>query len=321
MVDYELPQGRVGILYVKSMIKLVAIFFAATELILFYPSAALIFLFIVYFTMPTFYYRSEPFKAAEAWMRMLVGYLISVIMFYIFSGKSLSILSFIIAPGELFGSIIAGNPNPASSLALLALAFFATTPRVSEREGVNFTIEIKNKDIRKVVDGLGGAAAGAGTEFAGNLLFLMLVLLAGIPMITGWVTGNFQIIFGIIWIISMIMGWFGGREGRPYIGIFVIAISFFAFAFSFTGTFGQAIFGAFWPQIYSVGSQVFGPLGEGFSSAGQGLSDAWLLLTCPSCYYQQQLVKQQQLAGTIKEGGTTKTEGQQSARTSSCHDT
>src|SRR3990167_11359901 len=146
-IAYKLTiSEHLGILYTKAMFKMLAIVFTAVQLFLYYPVAALVFLFFAYFTLPTFYYRTEPYKAAEAWIRMLIGIAISILLFQVFGGPLL--LS-----------------NPSLSIALLGFAFFATFPRSEESPVGEKVIIVTGKRVSDF-------GRGAGTEFVGNLLFI-----------------------------------------------------------------------------------------------------------------------------------------------------
>ena len=85
--SYMLLEGKhYGWLYMKSFLKILAISFAALE---FSPLSVfpfknilipIIFLFYMYFTMPTGYKKSEPYKAAEAWFRMVLGFVLALLV-------------------------------------------------------------------------------------------------------------------------------------------------------------------------------------------------------------------------------------------------
>lgn len=84
-----MDQSVFGLLYTRSFLKILAISFVALEFsplsfdnfpfknIILIP---LVFLFAVYFQMPTGYKKNQPYKAVEAWYRMLVGFVIALLM-------------------------------------------------------------------------------------------------------------------------------------------------------------------------------------------------------------------------------------------------
>ncbi|MFQ6021071.1 MAG: hypothetical protein ACE5J4_03620, partial [Candidatus Aenigmatarchaeota archaeon] len=248
-------------LYAKSMIKITTVLLITMQFLTIQPLISLIILFFAYFTMPTFYYRTEPFKAAEAWMRIVVGYLIAGIAWVILSGIFANIIEIISWPIYLLPQIFNVN-NPAVPLTLIITAFFITLPRSEESptEGEKVKIEFIEKGKGKIFAHLGGLTRGAGSEIVGNMIFIVLMLIAGITIITGWLGGGFQLVFTIIWVMSIIMGWFSGREGRPYIGVLMVGISVLALSLTFTGIVGQAVFGAWWPAVQNFAETTISPI-------------------------------------------------------------
>ncbi|MEM5814532.1 MAG: hypothetical protein QXD77_01835, partial [Candidatus Aenigmatarchaeota archaeon] len=82
----ELEGVHYGALYGRSFLKILAVSFTALE---FSPLSTfpfkhilipIIFLFWAYFSMPTGYKKSEPYKAAEAWFRMALGVTLAVLV-------------------------------------------------------------------------------------------------------------------------------------------------------------------------------------------------------------------------------------------------
>ncbi|MEM5872439.1 MAG: hypothetical protein QXD55_01065, partial [Candidatus Aenigmatarchaeota archaeon] len=288
--------------------------------------------FAYYFTLPTSYKTTQPFRMIEAWFRVGVGALIAWFMLLAFSG----------------------TPQ-AWSLFLMSLAFFCTSfPKHKEAEpheagevrvDVN-VIPVVGGTIRNLRENVGGyldsilnilflfimlfslgfsQIGSSQLTFALTItaivaMFLLLMRLSvntviGVyvvftliaMVITGAFTGNmFQIIFFAVWLLCVITGLAAGREGRPAAGILMIFMTLFVFSFTATGVIGEAVFGYWWPQIYAFGESIAAPLGPLWEQATSGISDTWLLLTNPMAYYDQMMKKQQATKSVVKEGGTTK---------------
>ncbi|MFQ6009708.1 MAG: MFS transporter [Candidatus Aenigmatarchaeota archaeon] len=331
---------HISLMYAKSMLKLLMITFVAIEAFRFHIFIPLIIFFIAYFTMPGKYKTSEPYKAAEAWMRMGFGFVIGLLLLVALTpgadvgiiiassmiifvgilmaavvgmihmttgGKVLLTLGVAIGMGALFGPVIIFGTEavtPAVSIFFLALAFFATMPEREEpKEGEPQIVITIGKKLGKSVAKLYGKDNK--WKLIGDGYFLGLVLMAGVPIVTSWVSGQLALVVGLVWIMSLFVGYTGGREGRPAIGVIMLFFAIFAFSFQFTGTVGVAVFGGYWPAVYNAGTMVLDPLTAATDSAGMAVGDAWLAVTCPSCY-QAELEYRKKLESGIKEGGTTK---------------
>lgn len=94
-------------------------------------------------------------------------------------------------------------------------------------------------------------------------------------------------------------------EARPIIGITALSFSIIILTSAYPAVLGEAVFGAWWPQVEHGVREFVGPISMATSQMQSGIQDAWLMFSCPSCYYEQQL-KKQQAAGRLKEGGTVK---------------
>ena len=98
---------------------------------------------------------------------------------------------------------------------------------------------------------------------AGKIIFLVFALFGGLPVIFSFLAGtSAQIVFGIVWVLSLFIGYFSDRSARPYIGTFVLIFAFLAFTFAQTGTVGNAVFGDYWPQVYAAMSVVANPISD-----------------------------------------------------------
>ncbi len=304
-------RDHLGILYAKSFLKIIAILFVLMEFSIGrFPNlfVSLIFLFIVYFSMPTSYRRDEPFKASEAWFRMLVGLFIAATLFLflspgtnIFDPVLLTIILAIIVVAIIVGfasysipqawmkliisiagvaaifialpALYAGKALPdAAPIFFITLAFLATTPKLEKEEGAEkIEINIPGAKFRE-------ALHGDSMENFGNGIFLTLILAGGWPII-GWLKGGLQLVLGAVWLVSGFVGYMSGREGRPYIGIIMIGFAVLAYSFQFTGTVGTAIFGNYWTPIYNTLSTTFEPIGKSLDAASRQVNYAMCTIT------------------------------------------
>ncbi len=268
-----------GSLILKGMVKLMMFIFTVMQFIIL-PVSKLIPLaisFVYYFSLPTSYKITQPFKMLEAWLRVVVGFFIG---------------GFI---------LMAFNFTPqAISLCIMSIAFFCTSfpthKSAAEEEGV-----VKVQFFNKYGD-VSGTNAFSAVE---KILFFMLMVWALITSQVGWGTSSFQIIFYAVWILSLLSGLMA-REGRPAMGILMILMTLFVFTFTATGVMGEAVFGYWWPQIYSFGESIAAPLAPMWEQAQSGMGDMWLMFTNPMGYYDVIAKRQQSATSVVKQGGTTK---------------
>ena len=263
---------------VKPFLKLSVILLIAFEFFIFHPQPfiALIVLWVGYFSMPTAYREDEDeigmsAKGIESWLRMIVGAILSFSIFF------------------AFGSTAAIIP-----IVLMAFAFFVTPPQ-KKASGGGIHIEIDTKGVH-----------GKEGQVIDTAIFIGLMLLALMygTLVGGWLSDSFGYIVLIFWVFSFLAGWFSGRSGRPYIGVIMIVVALFIFSFQYTGTVGAQLFGAYWPTVEHYGSMIAEPVGNVIEQARQGAADAWLMMTCPSCYYQEMEERDQAeesiTTGTVK---------------------
>ncbi|MEM5804626.1 MAG: hypothetical protein QXU82_02140 [Candidatus Aenigmatarchaeota archaeon] len=331
---------HIGLIYAKSVLKLMIIIFVAIESFRFHLLIPIAICFAAYFTMPTKYRTDQPYKSAEAWIRMGFGFMIAVLLL-VFLSPGTTGLSAVVASlmtiiigllmavsvglmhsalkslkltilvlllfgilGGTFLSLMGGFGSPAVSIFFLALAFFATMPErvdVSDKTVVEINLAIGQKlreNVGKLYEKEGWA------KHFGNGLFLGLVLIAGIPIVFTWMGGQMIALMLIVWIMSLFVGYTSGREGRPPIGVIMLFFAIFAFSYQYTGTIGTSVFGQYWPAVYNTASLVIDPMSSAMDSASTSISDAYLAVTCPSCY-QAEMERRRQLASGIKSGGTT----------------
>jgi len=300
----DLSEAQLGPLYVRSFVKILAISFAAIE---FSPLSSfpfknilipLVFLFVAYFSMPTSYKSSQPYKATEAWFRMLLGIflaavmmtfltpnastqftvpfivsLIVILLFVIFFAAVLIVgartnrtITYLVLVLGIIAVVSMGLGNlfgpPSVGAFYLMLAFFVTMPERKEPEqgdeGVSLLLSSKSQSLRNLFERL-----REGGDVAGNMIFLTFAMVGGIPLLAAFSSGgSISVAFGIVWIFSLLMGWTSGREARPYIGSIVMVLVVISFAFIFPATIGTSIFGLYWSGIENTATVFFGPIGD-----------------------------------------------------------
>jgi hypothetical protein len=288
--EVEIPSGKVGLLVTKAMVKILIFFFVAYfELYPLNRLIALAFTFFFYFTMPVSYKESQPYRLIESWARpFAVGTYLSFLIFMVFVGS---------------GGI--GNAGPGTSLLFMSIAFFVwsfPTHKEEREEGVmKLVVSTKLKDLSH-------SSGFIAIERYIFFFFMFMALgMSGLNFQNIFSTsGTSELTFLAVWIISLISGILSAPEARPYIGAFMIFIAIFVFTFTYTGVMGQAVFGYWWPQVYSFGESVTAPLVPMWEQAQSGMSDSWLLLTNPMGYYDAMQKKQQSTKSVVTSGGTTK---------------
>ena len=272
--------------WLKAILKIVVIIAFGIVLFMFNHVAGLAAFLYGYFSMPTKYSIKRPFKAAQAWLRLFVAGCIVGVIFLTFStaGGALSSASF--------------------SLAVLSIAFFFVFPHREESAEVESFAGGETGVGKLFARAYGGKGWKSG-ESIGKYIFIGLFV-AGVILsasafmsLTGWLSN-------IVWAIILLTGIGGalaGRASRPMMGLLMIGVMMFAFSFAYTETVGRIMFGYWWPQIESGVNFIIEPIMGMFRSAQSMWDDATLLATCPQCYYQRQLIKQQ--AASSSEGSTS----------------
>ncbi len=135
-----------------------------------------------------------------------------------------------------------------------------------------------------------------------KLLFSGLMAFSLVGIFTWGLSNEIFWTIIVVWIISFISGFFVTRANRPNIGIFMVTMSIFVYSFTFTGLVGQAIFGGFWPAVEQYGTVVARPVGDAWYQVSIGVSDAWLVLSCPTCYYERQAEKERTKSQVVAGG-------------------
>ncbi len=94
-------------------------------------------------------------------------------------------------------------------------------------------------------------------------------------------------------------------QARPIIGVTALSFAVIILSSAYPAVLGEAVFGQWWPSVESGVTTLVGPMGGAVSQMQEGFQDAFLMFSCPSCYYEEQLKKSQANAN-IKSGGTAK---------------
>jgi ribosomal protein L40E len=268
-------RATAGFLVPKAMFKILAFVFILLQFSLINLPATLILAFIFYFSMPFGYESDQPYELIESWARFGFGVYISILFMIVFG----------------FSNVVG------QSLALMAMAFFATVPVHHETSnGVNVVVNFNKKTTSKSDSPLG------------KLFFVALMLGALVLAYSGGIGFNLgdlsQLLFLIVWILGFIVGISTTAEGRPAMGIVLIFIALFCFSGMYAGVIGQSVFGYWWPQIQSFGETYMGPLSDAWMTAQSSMADSWTIITCPTCYFQKQQQKEQAVKSVVKSGGT-----------------
>jgi hypothetical protein len=310
MGEYLELADHMGPLFARAFVKLLFYFLIILQFFMInQPVLALITTFFAYFSMPTYYKTSRPYNAIEAWFRMFFGVLLAAEMYIIFSSQNaLYFFMMMISTLGLYTVTIFFElgTNPAASLFFLTAAFFITFPKKVIDEDDNKKVYV-GIAVGKKIQGALSSAASQYNRLLGNLVFLGISFIAGLPIIFKWgLWTPFQTVYIIVWIMSLLAGWFSGPDGRPFVGIILIAFSMFVFSATFPGTVGQAIFGIWWPRVESFLSAIVEPIMPMIEQLQTGMADSWLMLSNPMGYYDQMAKRQQATKTVPKEGGTTK---------------
>ena len=267
-----------GALMLKSISKIIAFAFIIFQFYVSFFAFRIICVavsFLFYFSMKTRYKTSQPYNMIEAWLRMVLGGFIAVILMMTFGGMG---------PSSMAGAVFL----------FLGFAFFCTFPvHINDEENGVININLSEQTQRSM-------------QLIDKVFFLGLMLMAFSFFLgmTGGGWGIDRIMFYAFFGLSFFVGLSTGPEGRPVLGIVMIFIFMFVLTSSYPGYVGNAVFGYWWPQIQSFGNTYLGPLNTAWIQAQQGLSDSWEMMTCPQCYFIKQQQKQQVTKSVITTGGT-----------------
>jgi hypothetical protein len=204
-----------------------------------------------------------------------------------------------------------GESAPQMAMFYLVLAFFMTAPNRKigpESFQLPFQLTIMSNDINEIYSKIHG---GKGTLWpVQSAMYWTFLIQAGAPVILSFTSGapsELMFITAALWLLSALVGApKGARTMRPYMGVMLIILSLILFSFQFTGTIGTAVFGQFWPSVYSSGKVFIEPIAGGFAAIGTTMEDYSLMVSCYDCWVAKQQQKKIDDAGKLKQGGTTR---------------
>jgi len=273
-----------GSLVAKSVCKIMAftlIIYQCFELFAVFRFAAIVIAILFYLPLPTHYKTSQPYRMIEAWFRMALGFIISIILGMVFGG---------FGAGSALGSV-------GTAFVAVGFAFFVTLPvHIPDEESGVVKINL--------LDNLSGTK---GYQYLDRAIFTICMIIAAWSFVgsTGGLLGDAShLIFYLFFGLSFFVGFSTGPEGRPALGVIMIFIMLFILSTSYTGFVGQAVFGYWWPQIYNFGQTYLGPLNTVWAQAQSSIGDAWEMMTCPQCYMIKQQQRAQVTKSVITTGGT-----------------
>jgi len=226
-------------------------------------------LFIGYISFPKKIYTEEgySYESLLAVFKAMMGFGIALFMFTL-GGPFISRLS----------------------LFLITLGFFLVLPETSEQIQGSGGVTIINylHERKDILAGFAGLLVLAGTAIAywGDLE------LFSAP----------GIIFGLVGFTGAIVAFSTHSNERGVAGVPIIIILLLTITTVYPSILGEAIFGQWWPTVQHTVSGVTAPIITAFEQVQTGMSDAWLMMTCPSCYYEKKTRARQ-----IKSGRTTGT--------------
>ncbi len=270
-----------GVMWLKAIAQTCFIVSLGLILFTFNHLLGMIVLFAGYFSLPVTYTVKRPFKAAQAWLRLVVGGFAAFAMLLTFMLGGISVLSGTVSVGMFF----------------ITWAFLMVLPERKEGTTVPFN-QWAGAAGAKAIATMYGFSAQMGPERFGKLLFFILWVIGFIfsmPMfigVPGWLSG----VTLAFLLIGLVAGIFAGRAARPAIGMFLIVLMLFSFSYAYTETMGRVIFGYWWPQVQSAVAPVYEQVMQQFRNIQSMWEDTTLLATCPQCYYQRQLIRQQAAA-------------------------
>lgn len=307
-----------GPLYARGMIEVLAVVLVMFDLVKLSLLVSLVFAFVMYFRLPEKYKQDQPYKAATAWLRTGIGLAIAYLLvtflspnasttfmamlfgptiffiaiFFVFMmiinltmtkyGMLKWVLMGVIIGAFLTMNLFSANLPPQMALMWFALAFYAVTPgRESQADSfkrTNMVITMKG-NAGKISDFM--ESRQAKWEDFGTAVFVSFMMLGGIPMLTGWLSGSgqLQITITVIWLISLMTGVVGGRTSRPYIGSVMMIFAVFSFSAAYSDTVGTAVFGQYWGNVQAGADVLFGPMSD---AANRGSCEAYASYLCIS---------------------------------------
>ncbi len=168
-----------------------------------------------------------------------------------------------------------------------------------KRKGLNILYDLHDKFAGK-------------KEFSGIVVAILGIcgfILCWFSLGNGNLLSPFYTFQGILFILIGITGIYITAKTHPVsrgeVGFVFYLMILFTLTTAYPGVLGKAVFGKWWPQVNSTISPVFSSVSRSFIQLKRGMSDAWLMFTCPQCYYEKK-IKEIQARSQLKEGGTTK---------------
>ncbi len=120
------------------------------------------------------------------------------------------------------------------------------------------------------------------------------LIIGGIIALSPWEWSFLTTIFIAAWIVAALGGASGIASGssssKAGTGMVLFIVVFFLFAGGVgTQQVGSAFFGQWWPQVYTMGDQLFGPIGDMISQLTGGASSAFEMISNPTAFAQRML--------------------------------
>lgn len=200
MPEIELHGKEVGLLTMKAMCKIGIIICLALQFAILHPFISLIIIFIGYFSLPSKYRTDRPYECFQSWFRLLLGFMIPVVLYLVFTGRGAALA----VPWTAIGIFIVSIPDalfsvPESTLVLIALAFFTVFPRREEAEEGGAKIKLFLAGTRRDISDFGSKVM-EGSETIGLVLFIVFMLFAFMQLFattqfTPWIAGFSILIF------------------------------------------------------------------------------------------------------------------------------
>ncbi|MFZ3076892.1 MAG: hypothetical protein WA139_00370 [Candidatus Aenigmatarchaeota archaeon] len=149
-----------------------------------------------------------------------------------------------------------------------------------------------------------GSASGSKGE---TVIFSFL---AGIGLAIGafdlWMEKHYFAAMGYNILVGMsVASGAASQQARPIIGVTALSFAIIILTSAYPAVLGEAVFGAWWPQVEGGVTTIVGPMTDVTGQMQESFQNAFLMFSCPSCYYEKQLEKQQANAN-MKSGGTAK---------------
>lgn len=121
-----------------------------------------------------------------------------------------------------------------------------------------------------------------------------------------WVEHHYFAAMGYNILVGMsVASGAASQQARPIIGVTALSFAVIILSSAYPAVLGEAVFGAWWPQVEGGVTTIVGPMSLATEQMGEGFQNAFLMFSCPSCYYEKQL-QQQQANANLKSGGTAK---------------